>query len=288
MITFQIMTPDQWNCVADNPMQRDTVIHAKRAILGHLKSNSATHARVAAAVLPDGSMYKLDGHTRAYLWKIGKLTPPESVMIDVYHVPDIAGVTKLYECFDNAGAAESASDKLRGAFRLHGIKPISGIIIYSGLNSALKSLYEMAGKKGRGDIYAYVGNFKHELMIIDSTGMGNNNFSSPILASFILLLRIHGEIAIEFFTKYNSNQGIKDGNKRDAVQALREYVELARAKNTLASNGAAVNGTISKCISAFESYRAGRMYVTGIKPTDVRAYIDKYSGIVFPVVDENP
>jgi hypothetical protein len=170
---------------------------AKKAILGHLKQDSATHARVAAAILPNGEMYKLDGHTRSYLWSIGKLTPPKAVLVDVYHVETIADVIETYKHFDNSSAAENATDRLRGALKLHGINAKSGVILYAGLTTALSFIYVKKSKCF--DVIEPIGNFKKEIMLIDSLGLTYKQMTAGVLAAMILSVRIYGEQALPFF-----------------------------------------------------------------------------------------
>ena len=78
-ITMKI---EEWIHVPDNPVQRNTEEHARRA--RHLFNPSPTHAVAAMAELPDGQRFKLDGHTRAYLWARGDVAPPPVMYIDLY------------------------------------------------------------------------------------------------------------------------------------------------------------------------------------------------------------
>ena len=63
------MSVDEWIKVKANPRQRDTEKHAAKA--KHLLTPSPDHAHVSAARLPNETLVKLDGHTRALLWKRG-------------------------------------------------------------------------------------------------------------------------------------------------------------------------------------------------------------------------
>jgi hypothetical protein len=282
MITSKTMSIEQWAQVQDNPIQRDTELHAKKAILGHLKQDSATHARVAAAILPNGEMYKLDGHTRSYLWSIGKLTPPKAVLVDVYHVETIADVIETYKHFDNSSAAENATDRLRGALKLHGINAKSGVILYAGLTTALSFIYVKKSKCF--DVIEPIGNFKKEIMLIDSLGLTYKQMTAGVLAAMILSVRIYGEQAIPFFVAYHNNEGVKNGNHRDAVQALVESMAIARASKTMQgwANSMTVMG---KTLSAVQAYLEKRTYTVGIKATDVKLYIQKHKTVIFGDID---
>ena len=80
------MSIEEWIKVKDCPTQRNTEIHAKSARKKNLKESSITHSQVSAAqVKTKGNMYKLDGHTRAYLWSEKILIPNfEQVSVTLY------------------------------------------------------------------------------------------------------------------------------------------------------------------------------------------------------------
>lgn len=279
MITSKIMTPQEWIAVKDNPIQRDTEHHAKKAVLGHLKQESATHARVAAAILPNGEMYKLDGHTRSYLWQIEKLAPPKTVLVDVYHVDTVADVIELYKHFDNVGAVETANDRLRGALRLHGINAKSGVILHGGLNTALALIYNKSGRAS--DVEKPIKNFKNEIIQLDSLGLSNAGMSSPIIAAAIVALRVYGQDVLTFLTAYHGNQGRKIGKERDAVQALIETLLIAKANKTKTGGYHSNIVIMGRALSAIQAYLENRTYTGSIKATDVKSYIEKHKDIIF-------
>ena len=114
-ITRIVMDVDDFIKIQDNPIQRDTVRHAKKASKFHLKKYHDSHRVVAIGRLIGSKIqWKVDGHTRAYLWAmIGEdgLTAPKTVFVDVYHVKDEKEVVELYRCFDNRNAVETNIDQ---------------------------------------------------------------------------------------------------------------------------------------------------------------------------------
>src|SRR5882672_12509291 len=98
------MGPKDWAAIPDNPRQRDTVAHARRAAQTNLKEPHPTHLKVHMARLADGRCYKLDGHTRSYLWEIGKLEAPQAVQVQVWDVADLDAAKELYNTFDSTAA----------------------------------------------------------------------------------------------------------------------------------------------------------------------------------------
>ena len=76
-VVIKRMGVRQWVNVPDNPRQRDTVRHANKAKRKHLKEADEAHGIVFAAMLDGEITWKLDGHTRAYLWDTGELELPK-------------------------------------------------------------------------------------------------------------------------------------------------------------------------------------------------------------------
>lgn len=270
--TEMTMPVSEWIAIPENPIQRDTVEHAKRAINGHLRKYSETHRRVAMAVLSSGERYKLDGHTRALLWEDGRLESPATVKVDVYHVDTIADVEDLYKQFDNDGAVETASDRLRGAFRLHKHLPVSTLLRHGGLTSALAVLTKRRGK--RMNIYAEIGPWMPAIKLIDAAGFSNQEFPTGIYSALLLTIRIYGESAIEFWRKYANDEGYKDGKIRCPVQMLRELVRDRRLTQSLGGEGN-IKEMCAKAISCFEAYRQERNFKIGVKETDLEKYIER-------------
>ena len=74
----------QWTAIPSNPLQRDEIRHGKYAVKHHLDEAVGGHIVVHAACLPNGMYFKLDGHTRNYLWNANILPPPTNVVCIVY------------------------------------------------------------------------------------------------------------------------------------------------------------------------------------------------------------
>lgn len=268
-LTQTTMTANEWLRVADCPIQRDTEEHAKKARNKHLKTASPTHSRVSAAQLPDGEIYKLDGHTRALLWKDGSLEAPPYLFVDMYMVDFMSEVEDLYKQFDNSDAVETASDKLRGAFRLHGFKPESGLILFGGLTSAITVL----DGKSKSNIYSSITPWMEAIKLIDGCGFTNTRFTAGVLAAALLTAQIYGAEATEFWVRFANDDGRKTADGRDGVQALSDLLVDKRARRQLAGRENIME-ILSKAISCFEKDRKGEKYAVGIKQTDWRAYME--------------
>ena len=271
-ITQQKMTIEQWIGVTDCSIQRDTVAHAKKARNKHLKVSSITHARVAAARLPNGKLVKLDGHTRAALWNDGSLERPDcGLFVDVYKCQTNADVERLYKEFDNTSATETAGDKLYGAYRGHGFTPVSRLIIGGSVSTALKLCLSSSDDI---PIYDRVTPFIGALRIIDQAMLNNRPFPAGVLSALIITVMRDGDDALEFWRAYSNNEGCKQSGKRDAVQALTEIVLERRSKANLSCARTLIRDLAGKSVSAYQAFQKGRWYSGGVKSTDFRAYAD--------------
>jgi len=124
---------EMWSCdkfhdVQKCPNQRDTKGRAKKALNKHLKQASTTHNEVAIAELPDGTQYKLDGHTRDYMWYKNMLKKPVYLIVMVYKLKTIKDVRDIYYQYDNSNAVETNTDKLYGAYNQFNFKPKSKLM----------------------------------------------------------------------------------------------------------------------------------------------------------------
>ena len=151
---LKTMSVSQWIAVPDCPIQRDTERHASKA--KHLLKPLDIHAVTFAAELPDGSLVKLDGHTRALLWKRNQVRHPPEVRVNVIPVKNIAEANVLYGTLDSKDALETASDKISGGFHAIEFQPKSGLLIAGGLANALRLCWNLeqggfASVKGGSD-----------------------------------------------------------------------------------------------------------------------------------------
>lgn len=273
MITRQRMTVEEWVRVEDNPIQRDTQRHANKATRKHLKHKCETHQLVSAALLPDGTMYKLDGHTRALLWSTGKLEPPaDYVLVDVYNVASKGDVERLYRTFDGSSAAETAADRISGAFRRIGVTPDSGIFTNGGLSSALKLIHGCSSEELAVRINDIVHEWRHELLLIETYHLPHTKFLSGVVAAMLLSVRLHGPDAMEFWRAYTDGKGSNIEGVKDAVAALDECVKVARLSKR--TGGAQHMRDITcKAWSCFMRHVRGERLRGAVKATDVTQVI---------------
>lgn len=262
------MTPEEWASIFDNPIQRDTEAHAKKAINGHLRVASSSQAVVHAAILPDGRMFKLDGHTRAMLWMDGRLPAPSIVQVVVHEAASLVQVIDLYKHFDSPQAAEGAIDRLSGAYRLHGVSPKSSLITGGGVTSALSLI------DNNKTVYEMVGEWRNELTLLDELDAQKKAMPSTLLCAALLTLRKHGPRALEFWRLYAASAGTRIDGKSCGVDELTRIVADLRARKMLATGGwAARQSQVGRALSCCDAWVQGRMYVGSSRTTDMQSYI---------------
>lgn len=260
------MKASEWANIPDNPRQRDTAKHAKTA--KHLFTPHPIHALVNMATLPDGRSYKIDGHTRSYLWEAGKVPAPEPLIVDVWKCTTLEDVKNLYECFDNKGAAESSYDRMFGAYREHGVQFKSQFLASKKIASTMRMAYAFlhGGKEyGITTEYDLLQYWLNELYLLDECKPTFARFPSGIAWAALITFRRYGDQATDFWTRYASGLGNKQGSDRDAVEALTERVDKLRGERKLTSI-ANINFIGSLALSAFSADREGRGYTGGIRP----------------------
>lgn len=256
-----------WVQIPDNPVQRDTIVHAKKAVKNHLRNDSITHLRVSAAVCKNNGWFKLDGHTRTHLWETGFLTKPDTVYVDVYHVDTINDVIELYKQFDNSNAAENAKDKISGFFNSFNFKPQSTLIRSSGLTSAIKIL--IGAYSNQIDIYKEGKKFIEEIKIIDKYNLSNCVFTSGVLAAMLLVVKVYGEDAMKFFVLVHNNEGSKVGKLKDSIQAARDVYDQYRLQKKT-SGGDNMKTLCQKTLSCFEHWRNDKLFDTSILGSSIK------------------
>ena len=261
------MTVKEWCSVLDNPRQRDTVAHAKKAMRTHLKAASVTHKAVSAARLPGGSLVKLDGHTRALLWKDGLLECPSSVECKVYDVKSMDEAKELYTQFDSATAVEAAGDRLTGAFREASISPTSGLILNGGFTSAIQKLFTQ-----KTPIYKMVREWKVEIQVLDSFGFPKTMKSGFILGALVLL-RTRRERITQFLAEIASDNGVKTLGGRDGVEAFLSFLKEQNGKSTGEKSIYLIAGTLLTCA---DGYLSGKVFKRRPGVTEVSRYLQEH------------
>lgn len=257
------MEVDKFIKIQANPIQRDTRIHAHTALNKHLAKSAKTHAKVAIASAGK-VQWKLDGHTRAYLWGEGQLEAPTVLSVDVYTVQDKAEAIELYRQFDNKAATETNADQVTGALKLMGITNYDPNFIRNcGLISACQ-LINLAMKRhdARLPISELLQQYKKEIRMLSNQGWGKTTqggkpgVPSCIVSAFLILTRLYQEDCLGFWDGYYSGDGsgnLKSG--RDGAKAAADYIKVARRDERIMGRMNAAMHT-EAMITAYLIYRS--------------------------------
>lgn len=268
------MSVFDWQQVPDNPRQRDTERHLRRA--AHLMKPSPTHARVAMAMTPKGERWKLDGHTRALAWSRNMGFPPGKVIVDVYEVRDATAAMELYQHFDNQAAVETATDMVSGGWRELGYSPESNMLKRGAITAALR----IAQGLSRGARVAVRDQTTYELMkawleeikVFDSINPQNTRFTAPIVVAALMTLRRRGAPALDFWKRYNDDAGEKIGEAMDPVEALSRFMMETRQSGHASGK---TYDVIGKGLAAFEAHLKNKTYTRGFTAIDPTRYLAK-------------
>jgi hypothetical protein len=232
-----VMSVDDFISVPDNPRQRDTEAHARKALRSHLRKSSPTHVNVSAAAIGGTVICKLDGHTRSLLWSTGKLSRPKSLMVTVYEVNSLEEAKELYTHFDNSSAAESSSDKLSGACREHGVTLRSGLFRKHDFNTALKFAHSLRATSSNRTEYELICDWACVLEIADSWMLPKNAFKGTGVVCLLLVAIASERFSLDkiesFAKKYAADEGRKEGARMDGVQALSSHITRRRLENQM-------------------------------------------------------
>lgn len=251
------MSVSDWIKVRDNPIQRDTERHAAKA--KHLLTPLPIHAITFAAKLPSGELVKLDGHTRALLWKRNLVRHPHKVTVNVLDAESIEDAVNMYKTLDAKEALESASDKVTGGYRLTQFEPQSSLLatanITYGLRLAFRGLANIGDHEARTmDIYPMVEEFAPELAGLDSFMLRPGDVNTAIIAAFLLTTRKHGDAVGSFWRGFFGDGGTRADGKMDGIQALKE-LGLYRSKRKMFGGSAALD-YLSRALTAVEKWLA--------------------------------
>ncbi|MDX2370866.1 MAG: hypothetical protein QNK36_21100 [Colwellia sp.] len=223
--------------IPDNPRQRDTAVRAGKAVKKHLSHLHPSHTVVSIARLPNGEEYKLDGHTRCYLWDSEELERPSHVTYLVYELETVEQVKDFYRAFDSSSAAETSNDKVYSSLRdAFGYQPSSELFKNRGARTAIELVVNKGGSIS--DDHLYELSQRHPdaveaMKIIDRENtFSKGKFNASFLGTMILTVMKDGEDALKFWEMFENNEGTKNAGKSDAVEIMCSYYyDINRFKN---------------------------------------------------------
>lgn len=276
--------------IKPNPRQRNTELHAKE-IKPYLLEAKSTHWTVNIAEFSDGSLMKLDAHTRALLWKNKEIPVPPFLLAVMHPVKDIEEAKLLYTHFDSQQALEKQAHKVFGAFRESKFTPTSSLLVQGSITHALRMAYSVlqgqavsrandgTGEKAKktvkaasATVYDMIPAFAYELAALDGLGLRTGQLPSGLVAAFLLSFRRYGHSVTPFWTAYLAKEGKKGNGRMDAVQALTEII-LTR-KNNKAYGGANNAEVCGRALMCIEYWNADQWVGRVPKALDTAGYLD--------------
>jgi hypothetical protein len=289
-----MMSVEGWVAIADNPRQRDTERHARKAVRDHLSKYHPVHQFVQMGELPDGSQYKLDGHTRALLWGNGKLPPPAFVYVDVWDCADLEQVKSLYRTFDYKGAVETGTDQLQGAMREARIELRSPYLNTGRFGTAIREAFSyVAGAHSNTGlakqafdhwdnpalIYSAVRYFANPLQALDQLEITQAKFPTGVMmGAFITLSRPYPAVSAtwRFWAEYSAGKGYQGDDGMNAVRAFMDTVARNRKDRRLSRRIELFAMTLSAVEAFIRDYRyASKGFVRPLKEEAMRALLRK-------------
>lgn len=227
------MTVDQWISIQRNPHQRCERLRVNKA---HLKELEFSHWSVEMAVLPDGQLFKLNGHTRAYMWLKELSERPPYVNATVISVNSIDDVKRLYEHYDSTTSVKLSPDVVQSAFHAHDITPQTRWIKEGKIASMLNDACETAKVNKRNiSLMGRVGLFKDEIVLFDSLiDVRKSMFPIGFGAGALIALRLYGSKVLPFLQSFNDQMGRDDYGRKDSVKTLLEYLAEKKAAKQMA------------------------------------------------------
>lgn len=265
------MSVEDWINVEENPVQRGTERRAEKAT--HLHVLDAVHQETRMARLPGGRSIKLDGHTRGFLWAGGLahkgISParPDYLSVSVYDCRSIDDVTALYDKFNSKAAVKTASDEVQGAHRQLDLRFTSPLLRAGCYGQAVRLLHQRVNGYGKsykpGYLRECVREFRAELAKLDACQPARKDFPAPFIMAALATIRVYGQPAVTYWTGYAADAGYKIGEERDPVQALREVLLDARAKQGITT--ASYFDLMGQAVNAVEAQLHGVNYKRAIR-----------------------
>lgn len=240
---------EKWNVdkfikVSGNPVQRDTITRARRAVKIHLGEYHISHANVAVAKIGN-RFVKLDGHTRSLLWKEGKLDKPKMLNVSIYPCSTKRELIDLYHTFDAPQAVETKGDQMYGALAFYNIVvPVPSFLKMSGLSQAVRLIHLLLEQPHPHSVVDAIKPLTDDISALLRMGYpvygGDRKitrhklgFPSAATTAFLVLYRLHGEKVYGFFDDFTAcdTQNLKHGTS--AGHAAAKFVLVARERKEM-------------------------------------------------------
>lgn len=235
-----------WRDLPSHPRQRDTERHAKAKHFIEAKASNKRivkeHLAHVTAAIYRGRWYKVDGHTRTFLWENGSLKLPDdhTLRVTVFECRTRDELNKLYTMFDNPSAAERSYEQVYGAMRELNMELRSKRLrrghFKDALFLAIRALPSARQPNvGDLDLYKATAVYKKELMKLDTMskrGLVPSTFLTGVLAAALVSVKLWPK-TIELWRALNEDEWERRGGRSDAAGILAQHINMARGNENL-------------------------------------------------------
>ena len=277
------------------PSQRDHAARAKNKRALHLLTacphfkdgTDNAHVPVDIAKTPDGKIYKVDGHTRSYIWEhgLGEASPPKKLLATIWDCANEESVNELYYRLDNSMAVETSADKYQGAIRKFGVqfqspKLIKGHSVPSALGMAYHEFIGISDRAQKRNVYESFETLLPELRLLDQCKLVDaksvhERWPSVMIAVALTIFAAKGKEAVPFWSDYSENRGHKEGASMDGTQLLSEMLAKKKAAHDL-NDAASRSEVLRVSVKAYQLFSCQSMTdkLGGATPRLTREYLD--------------
>lgn len=214
--------------------QRDTEARALKYNKpgGHLSELAPNHDEVRIAVRPDGSKFRSDGNTRAYLWAEGLLERPKQLIAVVSYCNTEQEFEDAYYQVDSLVAAKTKRDGTYSAMAHNGLRAKSKLI-KGQIATALGCLFVADTRPGSlmhprsdMDVATVISEHIAALAFVDELNLGTKRIDNGILGGALILAEefqsdpVRLSKLAEFLKLISKNKFTAMAGKVDAVFAI--------------------------------------------------------------------
>lgn len=220
------MTVNQWIALPDHPRQRDTARHAHKAEKRWLSVSDPIQSKVEAVrVGPCGKLYKLEGHTRGYMWANKKLARPigDMVLVGIFECDNGEELLNAYNKVGSLGEGKTIADDVSGGCKQYNLELTCALLKKNQFGTALKwaeGIYDYAtASHASSNLMAdLIGKWLVPLQKIDALNPPSTRFNCTALAAMLVTIAKYQDAILPFWQGVIKNGGVQNGKKKDAVR----------------------------------------------------------------------
>lgn len=262
------MPTSAWIALAPHPLHRNVEKHATRdqwKLAKRAQGAVAESLRWLIGAEFEGEVYKLDGHTRAYLWTHSRLPVPATVFATIYRCKTRDEFLELYASFETQPNTGRQQDRVSAALREIGLELRSRRLRHGAFADVLSLAWrgktrgiDSTGRKYEDfDVRQAIAAFAPELRALDSIGPTPEVFYTGVCAAALLALAADAN-TIEFFRDVaDPVVSRRDEPPYTPVQAVRREIELLKQKKKSARDRNAQEILCAVVLGAVELWRRG-------------------------------